>query len=374
MKKTTISTIHLLLLGALAFAQKPSHPKASSATNTLFKNLYHLQGKHIMFGHQDDLAYGVGWKYVKGRSDIKSVVNDYPAVYGWDIGKIEYNSPTNLDGVPFDKMRQYIQQAYQKGAVITISWHLGNPLTGGSSWDTAKNTVKSILPQGAKHQEYVLWLDRAAQFLASLKDQEQNLIPILFRPFHEEKGNWFWWGKPHRSKQDYIALWRFTIDYLRETKQLNNLIVAFNSNDFNTEKQFLESYPGDQWVDLLSMDKYQYQLADQSNFIATVRKQLGIISNLAMAKKKLSAFAETGFEAIPDPNWWTQTLWPAIKDIPISYVLVWRNAGYSAQQQKMHYYAPYKGQISEKDFKSFYKQKQMMFEKQLQSKKIYRNQ
>ena len=62
-----------------------------------------------MFGHQDDLAYGVGWKYEKGRSDIKDVTGDYPAVYGWELGHLEIDSPYNLDSVPFNTMQQLIR-------------------------------------------------------------------------------------------------------------------------------------------------------------------------------------------------------------------------------------------------------------------------
>ncbi|MEO6150829.1 MAG: glycosyl hydrolase, partial [Mucilaginibacter sp.] len=56
--------------------------KATKETKTLLENLFNLQEKGIMFGHQDDLAYGVGWKNEDGRSDVKSVTGSYPAVYG----------------------------------------------------------------------------------------------------------------------------------------------------------------------------------------------------------------------------------------------------------------------------------------------------
>ena len=85
-----------------------SDKKATSETKTLYKNLYILSQKGFLFGHQDDLAYGVKWKYEDGRSDIKDVVGDYPAVYGWDIAGLEKDDKNNIDGVPFAKMKQYI--------------------------------------------------------------------------------------------------------------------------------------------------------------------------------------------------------------------------------------------------------------------------
>ncbi len=62
-----------------------------------------------MFGHQDALAYGVGWKYEAGRSDIKDVTGEYPALYGWDYSGLEKKDGlVNIDGVPFKKMRDRI--------------------------------------------------------------------------------------------------------------------------------------------------------------------------------------------------------------------------------------------------------------------------
>jgi mannan endo-1,4-beta-mannosidase len=356
-----------------SYAQLLSNKNATKETVTLYKNLNELSKKHVLFGHQDDLAYGVNWKYQDKRSDIKDIVNDYPAVYGWDIGRIEHGSLENIDNVPFSKIKEYIQDGYKRGAVITLSWHFDNPLTGGSSWDTTQNTIASILPGGAKHELYKTWLDKAAAFMQSLKGEKNESIPILFRPFHEASGDWFWWGKKTTSTQQFKEAWKFTTNYLRNDKQLNQLIMVYNVNDFANEEEFLAHYPGDDLVDVLSFDKYQFDNQTKQDFISTTRKQLTLLTELAKNKNKLAAFAETGFEAVPDKHWWTETLWPAIKDFQISYVLVWRNAGYMPSMKKMHYYAPYKGQKSEKDFLKFYQNEKIMFEKKLGLKNIYHN-
>jgi mannan endo-1,4-beta-mannosidase len=361
----------LFLWGNNAIAQSLSDKLATKETVALYKNLHKLsKEKYTLFGHQDDLAYGVNWKYVAGKSDIKDVVNDYPAVYGWDIARIELDSANNIDGIPFEKMRKYIQDGYQRGGVITLSWHFDNPLSGGSAWDTTKNAVASILPGGTKHQLYVSWLDKAAKFMGSLKGQKGEAIPILFRPFHELTGNWFWWGKNTCSAAEFKSAWRFTIDYLRNKKKLHNLIIVYNTNGIQTAQEFLERYPSNNMVDLVSFDLYQFD-QDKEAFIKNVRHNLNILTKVAKENNKLAAFAETGYEAIPDKNWWTETLYPAIKNYPLSYVLVWRNAGYMPSMKKEHYYAPYKGQLSEADFKKFYQQKNILFEKTLGTKKIY---
>ena len=69
-----------------------SDKKATAETKILYHNLKKLTQKGILFGHQDDLAYGVNWRYEGGRSDVKEVTGDYPAVYGWDLSGLERKS------------------------------------------------------------------------------------------------------------------------------------------------------------------------------------------------------------------------------------------------------------------------------------------
>lgn len=360
-----------LLFSWVANAQKLSDPQATAATRALYKNLHQLSKQYTLFGHQDDLAYGVNWKYVAGKSDVKDVVNDYPGLYGWDMGRIEHDSPTNIDGIPFEKMRNYIKDGYKRGGAITLSWHFDNPLTKGSSWDTTKNSLASILPGGAKHELYKSWLDKAANFMQSLKGSKGEAIPILFRPFHELTGDWFWWGTKSATPAELKQAWRFTVNYLRNEKKLHNLIIVYNTNGFASEAEFLERYPGDDMVDVVSFDLYQFDNQTSKAFTDTVRYELKLLTKIAKEKNKLMAFAETGYEAVPDANWWTQTLLQAIKDFPVSYVLVWRNAGYMPSMKKMHYYAPYAGHASANDFKKFYQNPKILFEKKLKLKKIY---
>src|SRR3982750_84952 len=115
----------LLIISCVVTAQAdgPSDKLATKEAVNLYRNLKKLLDKGIMFGHQDDLAYGVGWKYVEGKSDVKEVTGDYPAVYGFELGRIELDHDVNIDSVPFDKMKDYIKKAYELGGVITLSWH-----------------------------------------------------------------------------------------------------------------------------------------------------------------------------------------------------------------------------------------------------------
>lgn len=340
-----------------------SDKKSSKNTVLLYQNLQKSTNKGIFFGHQDDLAYGVNWKYEEGRSDIKDVVGDYPAVYGWDIAGLENDSPTNIDGVPFDKMKQYIEKANERGGISTISWHFDNPATGKNAWDNTPNSLKTVLPGGENHKKFTSWLDKAATFFLSLKNKQGKDIPILFRPFHELTGGWFWWGKGNCTPEEFKTLWKFTVDYLQK-KGVHNLIYVYNTSGFKTEEEFLENYPGSDYADILSFDNYQNN-DDKSGekFITETQNQLKTIDKIAKEQHKLIALAEVGYEAVPDPKWWTGTLLKAIGDYKISYVLLWRNHGWQEKEQKMHYYAPFKGQVSEKDFVDFYNLDNILFEK-----------
>jgi Glycosyl hydrolase family 26 len=351
----------------------PCDPKASKETIHLYRNLKRLSGKGIMIGHQDDLAYGVGWKYIPGRSDIKDVTGDYPAVYGFELGRIELDHTVNIDSVPFDKMRSFIKTAYERGGVITLSWHLNNPLTGKTAWDPAPGTVASILPGGLKNELYKSWLDKVAAFIVSLKGKNGEYIPVILRPFHELNGNWFWWGKDHCTPDELRALWHFTIAYLRDAKNIHQLLYAYNTDRFSAGEDYLFKYPGDAWVDVLGFDIYQRQGGAEGNaaFIKDADHMLTMLEDIAHKKGKIAALTEFGYAQVPDSTWWTGVLLKALAGHSISYALAWRNAGYKASGE-IEYYLPYKGQLSVTDFMKFYNDPKTLFQKDLTKEHIYK--
>ena len=350
---------------------------ATAAASNLYAGLHRIAEKGCLFGHQDDLAYGVNWRYQPGRSDVKDACGDYPAVYGYDLGGIENEgAERNLDGVPFKKIRQFIREGFERGGVITLSWHLNNPVFAGkSAWDTTRGTVEALLPGASHHQQFKEWLDRVADYVSSLKASNGTPIPVLFRPFHELTGNWFWWGKNNCSADAFKTLYRFVVYYLREVKQLHQLVLVYNTSDnFSTADEFLERYPGDDVVDLISFDSYQY---GDSTANAWYRDKLihlfTILAPVGKAHQKPIALAETGFETIPSSNWWTTVVLPAVTCQPVSYVLVWRNHGLASWNNKMHYYAPYTGHPSVPDFIQFYQHKKTLFEKDAAAEKLYQH-
>jgi mannan endo-1,4-beta-mannosidase len=305
-----------------------------------------------MFGHQDALAYGVKWKVEEGRSDVKDVAGSHPAVFGWELGDLELGTAENLDDVDFENMKRWIKQGYEAGGVITISWHMNNPVSGGNAWDTTR-AVYAILPGGEKHELYRTWLDAFAEFDGDLQTSLGRPIPIIFRPFHEHSGSWFWWGGANVTADEYVELWRFTVDYLRGEKGLHNLLYAYSTDVFSDEADYLEHYPGHEYVDILGYDDYQALRADESVPLMTTR--LATLVAMAEESGKVAALTETGLEGVSVPNWWTGRLLKAIESDSlsrrISYALVWRNA--NEVDIPGHHYGPYAGHPSAPDFVQF---------------------
>src|SRR3984957_21091402 len=101
--KHLFSQIILLLFIFFAHAQQlPADKKATKETINLYNNLKKLLDKGFMLGHQDDLAYGGGWKYENGRSDVKDITGDYLQVYGGELGKLDLDDDENVAGVHFE--------------------------------------------------------------------------------------------------------------------------------------------------------------------------------------------------------------------------------------------------------------------------------
>ncbi len=352
----------------------PVDKQATKETVNLYRNLVKLRNKGFMFGHQDDLAYGVGWKYEPGRSDIKDVTGDYPAFYGFELGRLELDHAVNIDSVPFDKMKQFIHDAYQRGGVITLSWHLNNPLTGKTAWDPSPaGTVPAILDSAATNAIYTSWLDKVAAFIADLKGDKGEAIPIIFRPFHELNGSWFWWGGKNCSPASLKRLYQFTETYLRDKKNIHNLLYAYNTDRFATADEYMERYPGNGWVDIMGFDIYQREggAAGNAKFIAELDKSLTTLEDIAKQNNKIPALTEFGYNALPDSTWWTGVFVKGIGTHKISYVLGWRNAGIKSAKQR-EYYVPYKGEPSAADFVAFYNLPQTLFQKDVAKEKLYK--
>ena len=367
-------TFFFVVITKYSYTQKPFaliDAKATKETHTLHQNLKKLAEKHILFGHQHATEYGHGWQGGENRSDVKSVTGSHPAVIGVDFSGLS-GRPDSMIQRTKKELEKTIADTYDRGGVTTISWHFINPASGGGFYwvDTvSKPAVKLIIPGGSHHDIYKNILRTVANLANTTKGKDGKLVPMIFRPYHEFDGDWFWWGRAHCTIDEFKALWRFTVSYLRDSLHVHNFIYAFSpDNRFTTEEKFLERYPGDEWVDMVGMDNYGDWGRDGRYDLDAGIKKLKIVSDYAQKAGKLAAFTETGLESIPNPTWWTETLLRSLKKekLQLSYVLVWRNDTKSTT----HYYAPFPGHVSAPDFIKFYNDPYTLFENDL--KNIYK--
>jgi mannan endo-1,4-beta-mannosidase len=375
MKKTYLLLLLVLLPAEILISQKlpsPSDKKATKETVALFRSLLELQKQGIMYGHQDDLMYGSAWWYQKDRSDTKDFTGDYPAVAGFELGHLELGMERSLDSVSFSEITEQIKAHYKRGGVITISWHPDNPLTmqipdiktkrqGGTAWDvSSKEVVASIIPGGKNHELFNTWLERLAQFFIGLKDDDGTPIPVIFRPYHEHSGSFFWWGTNICTDQDYSTLWRYTVEFLRDKKKIHNILYAYNTDRVTSLEQYLKGYPGDDIIDMMSIDMYDRG----AQFGHELDAALGFVTAEAAKRNKLTALSETGPRRGMQ-DWWSTVLLPVVSKYEVGYVLTWRHA---YRQRIGSSNPPFPA-----DFMNFYNSPRTLFLKEIQEKPMYRN-
>ena len=345
---------------------KNAEPEKTGAQQ-LFERLDSLRHKGYMFGHQDDPMYGLTWEYDKDSSDVKNVCGDSPAVMGFELGGIEMADAKSLDSVPFTRITEEVINHYQRGGIITLSWHPRNPLTTiegggnagqkfpeGTAWDVTDSTVvKNILPGGTKYELFQTWMQRLSDFLATLKTADGKKIPILFRPWHENTGSWFWWGEKLCTAEEYKALWNMLQDKLN-ADGFDNLLWAYSPGmaaDLTAEK-YLERYPGDDRIGMVGIDGYQW--GSKEDFVTQLEQNLTMLCQFADDHGKIPALTECGLKNLTDPTWWTSTLTPVLDKHAISYFLVWRN-------YKKEWFGPAPSKPDAPYFKEMYAKENTLF-------------
>jgi mannan endo-1,4-beta-mannosidase len=367
--RQTITIILVSLCTATSsFSQKNKliDRSATIETKNLYHNLQKLSKKHILFGHQHATQYGHGWFGDDNRSDVKSVTGSHPAVIGVDFSGLSGRTDTMIEKEKIS-LRKTIADTYNRGGITTVAWHFNNPVSPTSFYwndSTAVAAVKSIIPGGYYHEKYKSILRTIGDLAKSITGNDGKIVPMIFRPYHEFDGDWFWWGKAHCTINEFTSLWRFTVSYLRDSLGVHNFIYAFSPDcKFNNEQEYLERYPGDEWVDIVGVDNYADFGRNGKYNLQRGVKLLKIVSDYSQKVGKLAAFTETGLETITNPTWWTEILLKSLQSekMKLVYVLVWRND----VKSPTHFYAPFPGQASEADFIKFYNDPYTLFENDL---------
>ncbi len=168
---------------------------------------------------------------------IQETTGKLPAMRGLDF--------MNND---FDGVVERSKEWDAKGGIVTICWHTGTAGSGYQESLDEKPDFAKLLQDGTPENEAMMksW-DQAAKALQQLRDAG---VPVLWRPFHEFDGQWFWWGKG--GKDNFIKLWRLMHDKFTNEYGLDNLIwVLGYSGEVKSGW-----YPGDEYVDIIGSDTY----------------------------------------------------------------------------------------------------------------------
>ena len=247
------------LLASLTFVYaadtvKPVNPNASPEAVELLNYIYSISGNHLLSGQHCQPLVGDTKLSVTHR-----YTQEYPAVFGQDFG---FSFPGYWDGINY---RQRIVddaiRRHEQGFIITLMWHAVPPTMDEPV--TFKEAIQSDLtdeqwqelttPGTELNERWKSQVDVIAWFLKQLRFAD---VPVLWRPYHEMNGEWFWWGaKP--GEDGYKKLWRMLYDRLVNFHGLNNLIWVYNTNEMKDGVlPHSACYPGDDVVDILATDVY----------------------------------------------------------------------------------------------------------------------
>ncbi|WMI68602.1 glycosyl hydrolase [Mangrovimonas sp. YM274] len=338
------------------------NPNATAETVALFYNLKTLSRTKFIIGQQD--AFSSFYNNNSGDSDIKKTTGSDPGLIGLDFMFITDDQNDGSSGNWFYQQEQQITshaiEAYNKGMVVGFTWHLREPYEGEHFYTSEmtefqkNNAFKSILPGGANHDYYKEKLNKVAEVANNMIGSDGKKVPFIFRPFHEFDGNWFWWGEAYCTAQEFKTAWQFTVTYLKDTLNVDNILFAFApDNQFNSSVEYLSRYPGDAYVDILGMDNYGDFNNQGQGGVTAANNKLKIVSDLAKEKVKIAALTETGYfvtpgENNPISNFYSTNLYNAISENNnhVAYMMFWSNS-------ENTYCTPVPGQSDVADFIEF---------------------
>lgn len=267
----------------------------------------------IMFGQQNAGHIGVTISTNDGtESDCRNLCGKHPAVVGVDtLGFLGY------EGKMGDLIKT-VKNLHKQGCIVMLSSHMPNFTLGGEEfYDFSPNYTDGdcahrIMEGGDLNAKYLRFLDLIAEFADKCVDLEGDPIPMIFRPFHEDNGDWFWWGRKYLDDVDFVKLFRYTIDYLTHVKGIRNLAVAYSPNGpVESGEEYFERYPGDDYVDVMGLDYYHDSPHAGDGYFKRLQTSLDIIAQCARLHDKVVALTETGYRALETPEGYFEGLAPS---------------------------------------------------------------
>ncbi len=225
---------------ALEPANPNANPKARAILNYL-EGLNQRPEKRLLSGQFTQFGPGAGLRLL---SAVHDRTGHWPALMGVDYADF------GRGGLTFAAPNKAAIEYWNAGGLVTISAHLYNPANtnGGGLRDKGVDLAAVLDPRTDTHSRWMKELDTMAAGLQELQDAG---VVVLWRPFHEMNGAWFWWGG--KEPETFIRLWRHMFDYFTTTKRLDNLLWIYGPNHGSKTAAY---YAGDRYVDIVGLDAY----------------------------------------------------------------------------------------------------------------------
>ena len=227
----------------------PVNPMAQEGARNVLRFLAEISGDRVVTGqHTQTMAQ-------EELHKIEEITGQLPALLGFELlscsPNINYLDTDDDCMIEVALNRGTLQRAWEwaaKKGLITLTWHWFSPMGGRSKSFYTRNTdfdASRAVKEGTPENEALISdMDAIAALLRPFRDAG---VPILWRPFHEGEGSWFWWGA--KGPEVLKKLWRIMFDRYVHHHGLHNLLWVWNSPDPAT-------YPGDDTVDIISRDIY----------------------------------------------------------------------------------------------------------------------
>jgi mannan endo-1,4-beta-mannosidase len=267
-------------------------PLADAHTQTLMNYMTALYGSKTLSGQQAN----AGEDLFPTQDYLNKSGGIVPAIRGSDF--MEY-SPSRIEhgSNPNNESERMVNWARQTGGAVTMMWHWNAPTdlvdagdwpwwrgfyTQGTTFDLPGALAN---PAGEDYQLILRDIDAIAGELQKFEDAG---VPVIWRPLHEAQGGWFWWGA--HGADTFKDLWHLMYDRLTNEHGLHNLIWEFTSSA--AEGDYLDWYPGDDEVDIVSLDIYTDPTSSMSGQWYDVLAEYD--------GRKMVALSETG--TLPEPD------------------------------------------------------------------------
>lgn len=308
--KFEFTLISLLFFCSVFGQNAPVNKEATPEASALLNYIYSLEdtilsGQHS-YNEQPNQYY----------NEAEEITGKFPAVWGTDFY-------WNGESDPGERIVANVIEKHQEGAIITLMWHVGRPQdTPPYAWSSSvQNEIsdadweKLVTPGTELHKKWLAQIDNVARHLKQLQEAR---VPVLWRPYHEMNGVWFWWGNK-KGANGFQKLWKLMYDRYVNYHHLDNLIWVWNANgprDIPEDEAFAyhEFYPGHQYVDILATDIYHFDY-EQKDY-----QEL-----LDLAEGRPIALGEVG--QLPKPNILAaQPRW--------SWFMVWSNWLHTANSKE----------------------------------------